>query len=129
MKTINTQDFIKAERIYEKYKNNKIDEETIKTAKSKAKFLGNLADQFILVLGMIKDVFAGNFKLTGVELAAFIGAIIYVVSPVDAIPDIIPFVGYLDDLSILGLVLNKYSDALERYKKYKNSNNPNLAYA
>ena len=35
-----------------------------------------------------------------------IGAIIYLISPIDIIPDFIPFVGYLDDLVIVPVLLN-----------------------
>ena len=34
-----------------------------------------------------------------------LGAIIYFVSPIDSIPDILPMIGYTDDLSVLSLAL------------------------
>lgn len=33
-------------------------------------------------------------------------AVIYVVSPVDAIPDVIPVIGWLDDIGVLGLMIS-----------------------
>jgi uncharacterized membrane protein YkvA (DUF1232 family) len=30
-------------------------------------------------------------------------AVLYVVSPIDAIPDVIPVIGWLDDIGVLGL--------------------------
>ncbi len=33
-------------------------------------------------------------------------AVIYTVSPVDAIPDVIPVIGWLDDIGVLGLVIS-----------------------
>jgi uncharacterized membrane protein YkvA (DUF1232 family) len=32
-------------------------------------------------------------------------ALIYVISPVDAIPDVLPVVGWLDDIGVMGLVV------------------------
>ena len=39
------------------------------------------------------------------EKAMLIGAIIYVISPLDLLPDMIPFLGQVDDLYLIGLVL------------------------
>lgn len=38
------------------------------------------------------------------EKALIIGTIAYVVSPIDLLPDVIPFVGQVDDLYLIGLV-------------------------
>ena len=37
--------------------------------------------------------------------ATIIGALIYFISPVDAIPDVLPFVGYSDDLVVLAAAM------------------------
>ena len=39
------------------------------------------------------------------EKALLVGAIIYVISPLDLIPDFIPFIGEVDDLYLVALVL------------------------
>lgn len=39
------------------------------------------------------------------EKAMVIGAIAYVVSPLDLLPDVIPFIGQVDDLYLIGLVV------------------------
>lgn len=36
-------------------------------------------------------------------LATGLSAVAYAVSPIDAVPDVIPVVGWLDDLGVLGL--------------------------
>ncbi len=39
------------------------------------------------------------------EKALFVGAIVYVISPLDLIPDIFPFIGQVDDLYLVAMVL------------------------
>ena len=50
--------------------------------------------------------------------ALAIGALLYLVSPIDAIPDVIPVVGLTDDVAViaaavaaLGVALNKYRES------------------
>lgn len=39
------------------------------------------------------------------EKALFLGAIVYVISPLDFIPDVFPFIGQVDDLYVVALTL------------------------
>ena len=52
------------------------------------------------------------------EKALFVGAIVYVISPLDLIPDIFPFIGQVDDLYVVALVLlrliNRTDEAVVR---------------
>jgi uncharacterized membrane protein YkvA (DUF1232 family) len=50
--------------------------------------------------------------------AFVLAALVYVISPVDLIPDAIPFVGWLDDVGVMGLavawmwrIVGRYRDA------------------
>ena len=49
------------------------------------------------------------------KLTIIVGAIIYVVTPVDLLPDFIP-AGFVDDLSILAWAANNAAIELNRYK-------------
>lgn len=42
--------------------------------------------------------------------------VVYVVSPVDAIPDVVPIVGWLDDVGIIGVALAYLGRVLDRYR-------------
>jgi len=60
-------------------------------------FLPNL----VMLLGrLLKDA-----AVPGAEKALFAAAIIYVISPLDFIPDVFPFIGQVDDLYVVALVL------------------------
>lgn len=52
-------------------------------------------------------------------IISIIGALIYFLSPIDAIPDVIPGAGYLDDAGVLGVCLKLINDDLEEYRKWR----------
>ncbi|HVY55944.1 MAG TPA: YkvA family protein [Thermodesulfobacteriota bacterium] len=47
------------------------------------------------------------------------GAVIYFVNPLDAIPDILPAAGLLDDASVIGFVLASAKNDIEKFRKHK----------
>ena len=60
---------------------------------------------------MLGDVFTSKYKKVPV------GTLLYVLSPIDFIPDFIPVVGYLDDAAMLAVCLNFTRFDVEEYKK------------
>ena len=73
-----------------------------------------------LYFKMLGDVFTGKYKKVPVgTIAAIVGTLLYVLSPIDFIPDFIPVVGYLDDAAMLALCLNFTRFDVEEYKKNK----------
>lgn len=51
-----------------------------------------------------KAIFKGEWKISPLSWLAVAGTIIYIVSPIDAIPDVIPFVGVVDDVGLWGVM-------------------------
>lgn len=43
----------------------------------------------------------------------------YFISPIDAIPDVIPVLGYVDDAAVIAWVLHQISDEVAAYRKWK----------
>ena len=68
----------------------------------------------------IKDAFALYYYMmapevhTGRKVVA-VGALIYFICPWDAIPDIVPVVGYLDDAGVVYAAVEYYSSEIEPY--------------
>ena len=54
-------------------------------------------------------------------ILAIMSALIYVLSPVDIIPDFIPFVGHLDDVAVIGLCLSMVKTDIEAYDEWRRS--------
>lgn len=47
--------------------------------------------------------------------AVAIAALVYLISPFDAVPDVIPFVGLLDDVALIAAVVSTLTTELEKY--------------
>ncbi|EGW37785.1 YkvA family protein [Desulfosporosinus sp. OT] len=124
----------KAERQYEKAKNKaqeliddpekakKVLNDAIKKADSAKGPLEKVWQDQLLMFGIVRDWFKGEYKEIPVgSIIAILGALIYFVSPIDLIPDFIPGVGYIDDVFILGLVISQIRADLNKYKLWKES--------
>ena len=63
-------------------------------------FLMFLPNMVMLLGRLLKDA-----RVPTAEKALFVAAIAYVISPLDFIPDVFPFIGQVDDLYVVALVL------------------------
>ena len=81
--------------------------------------LSSVKDTLLLIKDYLFDVTTGKYKGYDVKkLMVIIGAVIYVVTPFDFLPDFIP-PGLIDDLSIVAWALKEASAELEKYKQSK----------
>jgi len=73
-----------------------------------------------LMVGLITDYAKRNYRdVPWNVIAAVTGAVVYFVSPVDAIPDYIPVVGFIDDALVVKLALEVARPDLEKYEAWK----------
>ena len=76
-----------------------------------------------MLIEMIKAAISGEYPLPAWAIAAIIGAIIYVVSPIDAVPDFIPVAGWLDDGAVVAAAVKDLEEVIKAFIKYKNERN------
>lgn len=80
--------------------------------------LAQARDELVLICQYVRDVFTGRYKDYNVlHLSVIIGALVYVVTPVDAMPDFLP-VGLIDDTAILLWATHEFASELERYREH-----------
>lgn len=69
---------------------------------------------------MLKDFFTHKYTEVPVgTIMAIAGSLLYILSPIDIIPDFIPVVGYLDDAGIMAVCIKFIKNDLEKYKQFK----------
>jgi uncharacterized membrane protein YkvA (DUF1232 family) len=76
-----------------------------------------------IMISLVKDYWNNSYrKIPWWTVAAVVAALLYVLSPVDLIPDFIPFFGLLDDAAVVSACLFLIEQDLNKYRKWKNSN-------
>ncbi|KAA6314380.1 hypothetical protein EZS27_034996 [termite gut metagenome] len=117
--TMNLEENKRAMAFFNKMKNdaseediNKINDNIGKMKKGKLK---SVWDSILTLKELILDPKAAKWAK-----AIAIGALLYVISPIDAIPDIIPVLGLTDDAAIVALAVAKLGSDLAEYRKSKN---------
>lgn len=79
--------------------------------------LSSAKETLLLIRDYLCDVSTGKYKDYELKkLTIIVGAIVYVVTPVDLLPDFIP-AGFVDDLSILGWAASQAVAELRKYKE------------
>ena len=82
--------------------------------------LEEIKDNMKEAFNYVSDVFSGRYKdYSMTALITLVAGMVYVVSPIDIIPDFIPVVGFTVDITVFLFVLKSVNDELERYRKSK----------
>ena len=109
----------RAKKLYEKYKKTNITAEDLKKAGKLKNNLGAVASKFGLLVRMLQADKRGEFKIPTMDKVKIIGAIIYVISTIDAVPDILPIIGFGDDIGVVAYVISKLGSLISEYEKFE----------
>jgi uncharacterized membrane protein YkvA (DUF1232 family) len=73
-----------------------------------------------LMWSLISDYYNRVYReIPWTSIAMIIVAIIYLINPIDLIPDFIPIIGYIDDATVIALTLKAIKSDLNAYRKWK----------
>lgn len=124
------------EKIDKKYfqsEASKIEEKDVeKTIKNRKKILDKIfhsdnlkkyTEKGKLMFEMLWDYKKGTYRqLPWLTVASIVFSLLYVLNPLDIIPDFIPVIGYLDDLTVFTFGLQFIQKDLDKYLEWKKRN-------
>ncbi len=81
--------------------------------------LAPVLKDLILLYFYVSDIVGGRYvKYNGYKLTLIVAVLIYVVTPLDLIPDWIPGAGFFDDAALIGYIVKMTDKELNRYYKW-----------
>lgn len=75
-----------------------------------------------LMFAMIQDYWNGAYReVPWMTVAAVVAALVYVINPIDLIPDFIPGIGLIDDATVVAACLKLVQTDFDAYKRWKDA--------
>ncbi len=98
---------------------NKLLRQATARMKKRRSRLQNILNELELLIRMVRAYAEGTYRrIPRKALLGMVAAIIYFVNPFDIIPDFITGLGFLDDATVIGLVIKSFKDEIDLFKKY-----------
>lgn len=90
---------------------------------TKARKMLSFGTQVMLLLEMLRDYFTGNYTTLPYRIiGGVVFSLLYVLNPIDLIPDIFPGLGFMDDALLVALLLAWASSDIELYRIWREKN-------
>ena len=84
---------------------------------------GRLIRDFKLLFSLIGDYWKGDYRDVSVwSIIIFFLVVVYILCPIDILPDVIPVIGQVDDAMVLLVCLYFLEKDLYKYKEWKERN-------
>ena len=85
--------------------------------------IGKRASDVAVLLSMLRAYIKKQYtEVSKATILAAIAGLIYVVNPMDVVPEYILGVGVLDDAAVVGIILQAMHMDLNKYKKWQKAN-------
>ncbi len=82
--------------------------------------LGPFEEDGKVMVGLIDDFATGSYRsIPYYSMAVGVAALLYLIDPVDVIPDFIPEIGYVDDAQVLSIGFEMIREDLDAYRTWK----------
>lgn len=87
-----------------------------------------LWDVALTLVRLVRSYATGSYRdISTFTVVSGLAVLLYVLSPIDIIPDFIPVVGFLDDLSLISWFVGRFQGEMTRFREWENSANASAA--
>jgi len=95
-------------------------EDGVKKMNAHSKALAAVLADLQLIVRMVRARLKGEYRdLSNKSLVILVGALLYFLMPLDAIPDFIPGVGYLDDAGVVAMALGAVKTEIDKFRAWE----------
>jgi len=92
----------------------------------KGPIIDQIRNKLLIFGGLIKSYATGEYRDIELKnLVIILGSMIYFISPIDFIPDILPMVGFADEIALLTFAYNSVASEIEKYELWLLNKNLN----
>lgn len=94
------------------------EKKTEKTGQASA--LKNFTEQIKALIRLVKHYREGTYRdVSKKSMILVVAALLYFISPIDAVPDFLIGIGLVDDAAVLGYLLKTINDEVEQFTKWE----------
>ena len=87
--------------------------------------LGKLKDDLRLLQALCLAYWRGEYRaISPKSMISIVAGLMYFLSPLDAIPDLIPVFGMIDDIAVLAWIMKTLDDELSAFRAWRNRQLP-----
>lgn len=78
--------------------------------------------KFKLLLEILKQYRKGTYrKIPWRSVASITFTLLYIINPLDIVPDVLPIVGYVDDISVFMALMRLIDEDIKEFESWKSS--------
>lgn len=79
-----------------------------------------LFDVALTIVRLVRSYISGEYRnVAASTVVSGLAVLLYVLSPIDLIPDFIPVVGFLDDLSLVSWFVGKFQGEITKFRDWE----------
>lgn len=98
----------------------KIADESNRSAAARSGPFAEVMDDFRVLVRLVVAYSRGHYReIRPDSLVLVVAGLVYVVSPVDLIPDVIPVAGFMDDAVVIGFVIKSVRGELDAFRAWE----------
>jgi len=95
-------------------------EQAVSKMETHSEALKGVLDDLQLIFRLVRGWLKGHYKdVSKKNLVVLVGALVYFLMPLDAIPDFIPGLGLMDDVTVIGLALTAVKTEIEKFRGWE----------